>query len=177
MTDVEWAAIADEIMGLWGTSQKDVMTRRLALWHKRWGTYPRSVVRAAIQQLELTCDHWPGVARMHAAVQAAAPGKQGARGGPPAREPDRPLTSVEWHQGAEMLRQAAKRSRYNRAYLDDLATFYAGNADRVRRHEAPVWPPPPASGSFAALRLALGDGPTRHGVIAGDGPFERDGRE
>ena len=165
MTDQEWQQVADDVLGLWGSGNQQIVDRRLAAMRKRFQTERLSVMQTAVKQLEMHAAHWPPMKDFHAAIDQAKQ-RTGQRGYSPTRTRDAaPLGPGDCIEIAGRLVSAANdRVRSGRGiegdgwhgYLIGLAHHYEHAADELRAGNPFPWPPPGVP-PMGALRRVFRD--------------------
>lgn len=151
MTESEWKLIVDDVLGLWGSGNQEIVDRRLAAMQKRFQTERYSVMQRAVRVLEMQAAHWPPMKDFHTAVDQAK-ARTGGGGYAPQRTRDAaPLGPGECIEIAGRLVSAANdRVRSGRgvegdgwhSYLIGLAHHYERAADELRAGGEFPWPPP-----------------------------------
>lgn len=162
MTEAEWKLIADDVLGLWGSGNQQIVDRRLAAMQKRFQTERYSVVQRAVRMLEMQAAHWPPMKDFHAAVDQAK-ARTGGGGYAPRRTRDAaPLGPGDCIEIAGHLVAAANdRVRSGRgvegdgwhSYLIGLAHHYESGADELRAGREMPWPPPGIPPLGALMRV------------------------
>lgn len=162
MTEQEWQLVADDMVGLWGSGNRELIDRRLAVLRKRFLTERLSVMQGAVKVLEMQAAHWPPVKDFHSAVEGQK-SRQGMRGYSPTRHRgDAPLGPGDCIEIAGHLVHAAnERVRSGRGvegdrwhgYLIGLAQHYEHGADEIRAGREFPWPPPGIAPDPALARL------------------------
>lgn len=162
MTDAEWQLVADDVLGLWGSGNQQIVDRRLAAMRKRFQVERLSVMQTAVKQLEMHAAHWPPMKDFHAAVDQAK-ARTTVRGYSPTRTRDAsPLGPGDCIEIAGHLVSAAnERVRSGRgtegdgwhSYLMGLAHHYEFGADELRAGRGMPWPPPGIPPLSALMRV------------------------